>query len=76
MLRKNKEVPAMELTLTENDARTLRDFLRDHLQEVKFEVARTEKKDLRHTLLARQELVERILAVLDRELPEKGHAAP
>lgn len=70
----------MELTLTENDARMLRDFLRDHLQDVRFEVARTEAKDLRHTLLARQELVERILAVLERELPEKqesaGHSAP
>ncbi len=70
----------MELTLSENDARMLRDFLRDHLQDVKFEVARTEVKDLRHTLLARQELVERILGVLDRELPEKqesaGHGAP
>lgn len=60
----------MELTLTENDARTLRDFLRDHLQALEFEVARTEVKSLRHTLLARQELIERLLALLDRELKE------
>lgn len=65
----------MELKLSENDARMLQGFLRDHLQDVKFEVARTEVKDLRHTLLARQELVERILAVLDRELPEKRESA-
>jgi len=59
---------AMELTLTEDDARTLRDFLRDHLPDLRFEVARTEVKSLRHTLLLRQELIERILALLDREM--------
>jgi hypothetical protein len=59
---------AMELTLTEDDARMLREFLRDHLPALKFEVARTEVKSLRHTLLVRQELIERILALLDREV--------
>ena len=58
----------MELTLTEGDARTLRDFLRDHLPDLRFEVARTEVKSLRHILLVRQELIERILALLDREV--------
>ena len=59
----------MELTLSEDDGRTLRDFLRDHLPDIKFEVARTEAKSLRHTLLMRQELIERILALLDQEVP-------
>jgi hypothetical protein len=59
----------MVLTLTDNDARTLRDFLRDHMDALKFEVARTEAKDFRHTLLARQDLIERLLALLDREVP-------
>jgi len=59
----------MVLTLTDNDARTLRDFLRDHMGALKFEVARTEAKDFRHTLLARQDLIERLLALLDREVP-------
>jgi hypothetical protein len=58
----------MELILSDNDARTLRDYLRDHFQELQLEVARTEEKSLRHILLARQELIERILAVLDREV--------
>lgn len=58
----------MELTLTEDDARTLRDYLRDHLPDLRFEVARTEVKSLRHSLLVRQELIERILALLDREV--------
>jgi hypothetical protein len=58
----------MELTLSEDDARTLRDYLRDHLPDLRFEAARTEVKSLRHTLLVRQELIERILALLDREV--------
>jgi hypothetical protein len=63
----------MQITFTDSEARTLRDFLRDHLQDLKFEVARTDVKSLRHTLLERQELIERLLALLDRgvqDLPE------
>jgi hypothetical protein len=63
----------MQITFTDSEARTLRDFLRDHLQALKFEVARTDVKSLRHTLLERQELIERLLALLDRgvqDLPE------
>lgn len=58
----------MELILNEQDARTLRDFLRDHFHDLQFEVARTEAKDLRHILLARQELIERLLTLLEREI--------
>jgi hypothetical protein len=58
----------IQLTLTEDDARTLRDFLHDHIQALQFEVARTEAKDLRHVLLARQELIERLLAQLGRDV--------
>jgi hypothetical protein len=56
----------MELTLSDEDARTLHDVLRDHLQELRREVARTEAKDFRHGLVLRQELVERLLAQLER----------
>jgi hypothetical protein len=66
---KQGDFVGMELSLTEDDARTLRDFLRDHLADLKFEVARTEAKSFRHALLARQELIERLLALLDREVP-------
>lgn len=59
----------MELILTEDEARTLRDFLRDKLHDLQFEVARTEVKDFRHTLLARQELIDRLLVLLNREVP-------
>jgi hypothetical protein len=58
----------MELTLTDEDARTLRDVLSDHLHELRLEVARTEAKDFRHALVGRQELVERLLAQLEQRL--------
>jgi hypothetical protein len=58
----------MELTLTDEDARTLRDVLSEHLHDLRLEVARTEAKDFRHVLLGRQELVERLLAQLEQRL--------
>lgn len=58
----------MQLTLTDDDARTLRDLLRDHLRELRREVAHTDAKDFRHGLVLRQELVERLVAQLEREV--------
>jgi len=58
----------MELTLTDEDARTLRDVLTEHLHDLRLEVARTEAKDFRHLLIGRQELVERLLAQLEQRL--------
>jgi hypothetical protein len=60
----------MQLTLTEKEARTLRDFLRDHLHTLKFEVARTDVKDMRHRFLEQQEVVERLLDDLEREVKD------
>lgn len=57
----------MELILTDDEARTLRDFLHDHLQDLQFEVARTDTRTVRHILLARQELIERLLALLNEK---------
>ena len=58
----------MELILTDDEARILRDFLRDHLQELQFEIARTEAKTFRHELLPRQELIEQLLVRLDEKV--------
>ncbi len=57
----------MQILLTDDEARTLHDFLRDRLHEYQLEVARTEVKDLRHLLLTRQELLERVLAQLEQQ---------
>jgi len=59
----------MELLLSDEEARTLRDFLRDHFHDLQIEVARTEAKGLRHILVLRQELIERLLKQLETELP-------
>ena len=57
----------MELILSNEDVHTLRDLLRDHLHELRLEVARTEAKEFRHVMLMRQELVERLLAQLGEQ---------
>jgi hypothetical protein len=52
---------AMILDLTQDDTRMLRQLLEDYLPEIKREVARTDVKTLRHELVLRQELVERLV---------------
>jgi hypothetical protein len=51
----------MMLDLTDLDARMLRELLQDYLPDLKREVARTDVKTLRHELVQRQELCERLL---------------
>lgn len=55
------EGPRMILDLTQDDARMLRELLQNYLPDLKREVARTEVKTLRHELVLRQELCERLL---------------
>lgn len=54
----------MLIDLTMDDARLLRELLEDYLPQLKREVARTEVQSLRHEMVQRQELCERILARL------------
>jgi len=54
----------MTVELTNDEARTLRDMLEEFLPELKYEAARTESRELRHILLERQSLVERLVELL------------
>lgn len=56
----------MRLDLSAEDALVLRDLLEAYLPELRREVARTEAHDLRHSLVQRQELAERLLGELQR----------
>jgi hypothetical protein len=54
----------MHLTLSEREAELLQGLLRDYLPDLQREVTRTDRRDLRHLLIERQELVERLLEQL------------
>jgi hypothetical protein len=54
----------MQLTLSDSEGEILRDLLLAYLPELEREVARTERHTLRHALVERQELVERLLEQL------------
>lgn len=56
----------MQLTLSDEDARGLREFLHDHFHELQLETARTEQREFRHALVERQGVIERVLGQLDR----------
>jgi len=49
------------LTLSDDEVRTLRGLLHDYLPGLKFEVARSEGREIRHALVRRQTLCERLL---------------
>ncbi len=51
----------MKLDLTDHESELLRELLHDYLPSLKREVAHTEKHTLRHELVERQDLVERLL---------------
>jgi hypothetical protein len=57
----------MDIRLSHDETQTLRELLQEFLPELKFEAARTEGKELRHILYARQTLIERLLAELAGE---------
>ena len=59
----------MQLDLTTEDAEILRDLLDAYLPELRREVARTESHTLRHSLVQRQNLCERLLAQLPPASP-------
>ena len=51
----------MTLSFTDADTELLRGLLADYLPALRREVARTERHELRHLMVQRQDLVERIL---------------
>ena len=54
----------MQLVLSDAETVLLRELLADYLPSLRREVARTEQHDLRHLMVQRQDLVERILGQL------------
>jgi hypothetical protein len=58
----------MHLILSDDDTAVLRDLLADYLPALRREVARTEHHGLRHVMVQRQELVERVLEQLGERI--------
>ena len=59
----------MRLDLTERESELLRELLHDYLPSLQREVARTDKHALRHELVERQNLIERLIG----QLPAPTH---
>ena len=56
----------MRLELTDEETVTLRSMLHDYLPDLRREVAATDARDMRHELIKRQDLCERLLQQLEQ----------
>ena len=54
----------MDLTLNDDDVVTLRELLHDYVPQLQREAARTDSKEMRHVLITRLTLCERLLEQL------------
>jgi hypothetical protein len=59
---------SMRLELTDEEIVTLRSMLHDYLPDLRREVAATDARDMRHELIKRQDLCERLLEQLQVQL--------
>lgn len=56
----------MQLNLTNEEAHVLRSMLHDYLPSLRLEAARTDAREMRHELVMRQEVCERVLELLEQ----------
>ena len=56
----------MQLNLTDDEAHVLRALLQDYLPSLRLEVARTDAREIRHEMVRRQDVVERVLELLEQ----------
>jgi hypothetical protein len=56
----------MQLNLTDDEARALHSVLHDYLPSRRLEAARTDAREIRHELVKRQEVCERVLELLEQ----------
>lgn len=57
----------MQLLLSDDETVLLKGLLADYLPTLRREVARTEQHELRHLMVQRQDLVERMLEQLEEQ---------
>jgi hypothetical protein len=68
----NRRVPVVQITLTPEEAATLRDVLSSYLSDLRMEVADTDSSQFRENLKREEAMLKRLLQQLDTELAAPG----
>jgi len=71
-MRIEREIPVVQVELTEQKAELLREVLVNYLSNLRVEVAYTQRKELRDFLKKRGESLEELLQFIEKKLAEGG----
>jgi hypothetical protein len=71
-MRIEREIPVVQVELTEQKAALLREVLVNYLSDLRVEVAYTQRKELRDFLKRRGESLEELLQFIEKKLAEGG----
>jgi hypothetical protein len=62
----------MQLTLEADEARILKDVLTQYLSELSLEIGSSEDYELRQELHRRRDVVQKVIAQVDQQVPQTG----
>jgi hypothetical protein len=71
----NRRSPVAQITLTYDEAATLRDVLSSYVSDLRMEIADTDSMQFRESLKGKEAILKKLLQQLDTELTASGESS-